>query len=132
MYLSECVAAVRAANDREYVVPFEVPLLLFHGTLDELVPFEDVKNACKAFPACKLLEAPGEKHALHVLDNDPVRLVSLVREAYAWSAEPRLTDYDTKLRFHFETKLLQVYHLRKVIVPESGGPQEELSSSWSQ
>lgn len=40
------------------------PVVLFHGTADELVPIEYSRRAAKAFPHARLVEYPGEGHML--------------------------------------------------------------------
>ena len=65
------------------------PVLIFHGTDDQLVPFQQSKNACEVYASkglkhCFLIPLEGYTHALEIMDMDSDIVVDSIQEFLNW------------------------------------------------
>ena len=65
------------------------PVLIFHGTDDELVPFQQSKDVCKVYASkgldyCALVPLEGYTHSSGVIDMNNGLIVDSLRKALSW------------------------------------------------
>lgn len=130
MSLLECLAFVEE-DDANVVREFYVPLLVYHGTEDEMVPFREVVALNSAFRSCTLVTAPGQSHGLSVLDQDPTELVRLVKLTSELRVEEK--EIDKEARKTIDTLLLTRHHMKCNVEKwkEPTSDVLESSDSWS-
>jgi pimeloyl-ACP methyl ester carboxylesterase len=85
--MRQAAAVLATPNHLQELWRLEVPVMLVHGELDPLIPFESARAAALAIPACKLVAVPGLGHDLP--PNVALQLINRIAEFHDGVSDPK-------------------------------------------